>query len=170
VRRLSTAAKRFYQPELLPEETVRDVVAGYAAGADTRILLGAVAGTLFGWLGAIYLAAAALPALVLGGCVGIIAGYYGSARASRRPGGPGAVEMWIVLTSARLLTMRRHGAVRRKVLRSYDLAQVLEATVRRYPLGRYHRQRVIMKDGTTGDFIVARKLPIEPLNADPSSR
>lgn len=170
MRRLLTTAKRFYQPHLRPGEEVCDVVAGYASGAGTRILLGMVAGALFGLAGAIYLEAAALPALVLGGCAGIIAGYYASVRASRAPGGPGAAELLVVLTSARLLTMRRHAALRRKVLRSYDLARVLEATARRYPVGRYHRQHLTMADGTTVDFIVTRKLPIEPVNADPSSR
>lgn len=169
MRRLWATAKRFYQPDLLPGEEIRDVVAGYAAGTGSRVLLGMIAGALLGLVGAIYLEAAALPALVLGGCAGIIAAYYWSVRAARRPEGPGAAELWVVLTDVRVLTMRRHAASRRRVLRAYQLADVAQATARRFPVGRYHRQHLTMSNGTAVDFIVSRKLPIEPVNADPTS-
>lgn len=167
--RRKLSLRGFYELDLHDGEEIRTTATAYAGGAGSRIMLGMLAGALFGWLGAIYLDAAALPALVLGACAGLAAAYFWSVRVARSPDGPGAVELRLILTNLRLLTTPRHTARRQRVLRSYDLAQIAEVTTHRYPVTGYRRQQITMKDGSNPAFIVSRKLPIEPVNADPTS-
>jgi hypothetical protein len=162
-------ARRRYGTHLLPDEEILDTVVGYAAGTGTGIIVGLLAGVFLGWLYALYLEAATLPATVLGGCAGVIAGSYLATRAARRPDGAGATNLLVAVTNTRLLTLNRHATGRPRILRAYPLSDIREVATHRLPVAHYHRQRITFAGGGSVELVVSRKLPIEPVNPEPTS-
>jgi len=72
-------AIRFYSPHLAPGEEIKAIRNATAAGTGTLMGYGALIGALLGWLYAINVDGALMPALVLGAFAGEIGGYlYGA--------------------------------------------------------------------------------------------
>jgi hypothetical protein len=164
VNRLLRRARRFYRPRLGPGEEIEDVVLGYATGTATHVVQGMVFGGFVGWLYAVFLDAAPLPAMVLGGFAGIVAGYL----ICRRTANLGATDFLVVLTNSRLLIVKRGLSGRPRVLRSYELSSIVETTTHRYPVGNYCRQRFVTSDGSTVEFAATREIRLEPVNRNPA--
>jgi hypothetical protein len=165
VERLLRRARRFYGPHLRSGEQIEDVVVGYATGTATRVVQGMIFGGFVGWFSAILLDAAPLPMIVLGGCAGIVAGFFISERAA----GTGATDFLVALTNTRLLIARRSLSGRLRILRSCEITAIREATTHRYPIGHLCRQLIVMSDGTTVEFAAMRELRLEPVNRNPTS-
>jgi hypothetical protein len=161
-------AKRFYQPQLEPGETIKAVRRATAGGTGSKVGYGAVVGALLGWLYAINVDSALLPPLVLGALAGELGGYLLAQRAARRPGGPGAIHLEVVQTDLRLFTVRRHASLRRRILRSYRFADTSEWSLRPYPIGSYQRLEITLAHGATTVLVVEGTLDL-PLNTDTSA-
>ena len=156
------AARRFYGPQLSAGEEVVSVHHATAGGTGTRIVFGAIVGALGGWLYAIYLDAALLAPLVLGALIGEMVGYFLAERAARHPDGPGTIHLALILTSQRLLTVGRYAARKRRVLRSYPLAEITGGVTERYPIAHFHLQEITLADGAGPTFVVEGVLDLTP--------
>ena len=137
--RASRRAKRFYSPDLDPGERIEAIRNATAAGTGTLVGYGALIGALIGWLYAINVDGALLPALVLGALGGELGGYLLANRRARLPSGPGAIHLQLVQTNKRLITVNRHASTRRRALREYPLDEVTATVAKRYPIGHYCR-------------------------------
>ena len=148
--------RRFYAAEIRPDERVSAVLVGYATRTATLIGAGSLLGGVVGWLYAIYMDAAYLPAIVLGGFIGITGGFFYADNLARHPSGPGAATFAVVVTTERLMMFRSANPVRPKLLRSIDLDSITAIATRRYPIASYHQIRVTTDDGTNTAFITDR--------------
>jgi len=153
-------AKRFYRPHLAPGEEIGAIRNATAAGTGTLMGYGALIGALLGWLYAINVDSALLPALVLGAFAGDIGGYLMAHRRARRHSGPGAVHLQLIQTDNRLFTVRRHASVRRQILREYPLGEVTATIARRYPIGQYRRLDISDVNGNSTSLIVEGDLDL----------
>jgi hypothetical protein len=169
VGRALRRARRFYRSCLRPDEQVCGVVVGYAPGTGRWILQGTILGALCGWLYALYLDAAPLPAAVLGISIGVVVGFGLATRAARQPDGPGAVTFLAVLTDARLLILRRTVVGRPRPMRSFELTTIHETTVSQFPVGNYERRHITVDTGSAVDLVTVGRLNIEPVNRAPTS-
>ncbi len=156
-------ARSFYAPNLAPDESIAAIRRATAAGTGRYVAIGAIIGTLVGWLYAISVDSALLPPLVLGALAGETGGYLLAHRTARQPSGPGTIHLELVLTGRRLFTVGRYASWRRRMLREYPLDTIIAATTSRYPIGRYHRVEITTADGTTTGFIVEGMLDV-PVN------
>lgn len=154
-------ARNYYGGYLTRDEEIAETRVAVAGGTGACIGTAAVAGTLGGWLYAIYLTAPLLPSLVLGGLAGVIVGYGLAERTARRSHGPGAVHLLLVRSNERLMTVRRYPTFRQTPLRSYPIKDMLSSTATPLPVGRYHRLIIRMSDGSDLDFIV-NGMPDQP--------
>ncbi|MDJ0925511.1 MAG: hypothetical protein QNJ77_13200 [Acidimicrobiia bacterium] len=138
--KLDRTARATYGRHLLAGETVlatADAVAtgtGRVVGASAAI--GALAGVLM-W--ATLDMAALLPLVVVGGFAGTIGGTMLAAWQARRPHGPGASAVKLVLTNQRLLVLRQRSAFRTRPLRTYPLEQLSDVEASPTAIGRYQR-------------------------------
>jgi hypothetical protein len=153
-------AKRFYSPHLAPGEEIKAIRNATAAGTGTLLGYGALIGALLGWLYAISVDGALLPALVLGALAGEIGGYLIAHRRARLRSGPGAVHLQLIQTDTRLFTVRRHASVRRRILREYPLDEVRATIAKRYPIGPYRRLDITDADGTATSVVVEGELDL----------
>ena len=75
----------------------------------------------------------------------------------------------MAVTNTRLLTLNRHATGRPRILRAYPLSDIREVATHRLPVAHYHRQRITFAGGGSVELVVSRKLPIEPVNPEPTS-
>lgn len=125
MRRIEPAAGRTFGRHLAADETALATVSATAAGTGLRIstgwLVGLAAGLVYSFLVA---ATPALPAVVVGGFIGIVGGYAAAIWRARR-GGPGATQVLLALTDQRLLVFRLRSAARVKPLRQIAIGDVI---------------------------------------------
>ncbi len=153
-------ARRFYSPQLNPGEEIEAIRNATAGGTGTLVGYGALIGALVGWLYAINVDGALLPALVLGALAGELCGYLLAHRRARRPYGPGTIHLQLIRTTTRLLTVNRHAAKRRQPLREYPHGEVTTTVAKRYPIGRYHRLDITDGADNTTSLIVEGELDL----------
>lgn len=159
MRRATERAKQFYSPPLAPGEEIESVRNATVAGTGSLVGYGALIGALLGWLYAINIDSALLPALVLGGFTGVIGGYLTAHRHARRSG-PGGVHLQLVKTDKRLFTVRRYASIRRQAIREYPLSEVNVTIAKRYPVGRYHRLDITDTSGNVTSLVVEAELDL----------
>jgi hypothetical protein len=150
-----------YPSLLSPGEHIVETARAVAGGTATHLGRSAFTGVLGGWLYAISISAPLLPSLVLGAMVGGLVGYAIAERSARRPSGPGAVHLVVVLSDERLMTIRRYPTFRQKVLRSYPLDEISSVTLTQFPVAMYHRLTVGLRDGAQLDLVVDDRFNME---------
>ena len=146
--------RRFYDPHLAPGEEIKLVRNATATGTGTLVGYGMLIGALLGWLYAINIDGAFLPAFVFGALAGELGGYVAASHQARRASGPGAVHLQVVQTNTRLFTVPRYASVRRGILREYPFERVTPIIARRYPIGRYRRLDITNSAGEVTSLIV----------------
>ncbi|MEA2001766.1 MAG: hypothetical protein U9N84_07780 [Actinomycetota bacterium] len=153
---LHKLARRTFSRHLENHEEVLATANATAAGMGGILGSGLVLGILGGTLYAITIStAAALPYMVLGGFVGIIGGIVVAEATARRPPGPGAMSVKLVVTNRRLLVLRQQAAIRLRPLRIFRLDEVDAITVSPSPIRTYQRTGVHLADGQALDLHVA---------------
>ena len=152
--------RRFYDHHLTPGEEIKAVRDATAGGTGTLVGYGALIGALLGWLYAINVTGALLPALVFGALAGELGGYVMAAQRARRPAGPGAIHLQVVQTNTRLFTVRRYASIRRRLLREYALDEVTATIARHYPIGQYRRLDITDGAGEVTSLVVEGDLDL----------
>lgn len=169
MRRALSLARGLYQPPLADGETVRWTLRATAAGTGTNVVLGATTGALLGWLAAILLEAAVLPLIVMGALAGELFGYLRSEFAARKRNGAGTIHVDLVLTSSKLITLPRYGFRRNRALRTYPLEHVVTSSMKRYPIADYHLLEIKLEDGSEVRFVVEGVPQMTPVTEGLSS-
>lgn len=153
---LTKLARRTYGRHLENDEEAIAAANATATGTGGFIGTGLVIGILAGALYAVVVSTAAtLPVTTLGGFVGIIGGTGAAEAAARRPTGPGATSVTLVMTNERLLILRRQPAIRLRPLRIFQLDEIDTISATPSPIGMYQRTRINLADGPTLNLLVA---------------
>ncbi len=153
---LTKLARKTFGRHLNNDEQVIAAANATATGTGAFIGTGMVIGILGGALYAVIVStAAALPVMALGSFVGIIGGTGVAEVAARRPTGPGATSVTLVMTNQRLLMLRRQPAIRLRPLRSFQLNEIDTISATPSPIGAYQRTCINLANGPTLNLLVA---------------
>lgn len=143
-----------WRPRLAEGEQILAATEAIATGTGRllgiAVTLGMVVGLLYSTTGD---AIPLLPAIVLGGFVGVIAGYLAALLSARTETGPGAMIMLVVMTNQRLILLRRSASLRSRPLRSFALGEIVQVSTKRAPVGQFGRVQFQTERETIDVFV-----------------